>query len=62
MIEVRRTDGEISIKGHAGYAEPGRDKIKNIYLLYFVVCYKIEASSLYTIFLITVYKESGMWI
>ena len=25
MIEVSRTDGEISIKGHAGYAEPGQD-------------------------------------
>ena len=25
MIEICRTDGEISIKGHAGYAEPGQD-------------------------------------
>ena len=25
MIEVNRHDGGISVKGHAGYAEPGKD-------------------------------------
>ena len=25
MIEIHHTDGRITIKGHAGYAEPGRD-------------------------------------
>lgn len=25
MIEVSRHDGGISVKGHAGYAEPGKD-------------------------------------